>query len=297
MTTIPTWFSPVYAPADVPSLARLGLAADTLAALGLIDVRVPAPFDPAWLAGLHRDDYVDAFLTGREPLASSQGIAWSPAIRDATLAMLSGQIAASTHALETGIAMNLARGFHHAVRDRGAGYCPFNGLALVAHRMPATRVFVIDCDEHGGNGTEEFAESMSNLYTASVFGTRFGCRGGLRSWAYPVQVKRDGFAKYLRALADIDALLAEHRPDLILYQAGADCHEDDPKSQAGLSTTQMFERDLTVFRMARRHRIPIVFVVAGGYQAASKVVDLNVNTVRAAIAARGEPVGAHAPAI
>lgn len=234
------------------------------------------------LSRLHAPAYVDAFLQGIEPLASSQGIRWSEAVRDATLAMLSGQLAGARHALTHGIAMNLARGFHHAVRERGSGFCAINGLALVALAMPDKRIFVIDCDEHGGNGTEEFAANLPNLYTASVFGTRFGCLGGVRSWAYQVSVRKRGFAEYMFALGEVRALIETYQPDLILYQAGADCHRNDPKSLAGLSTSNLFNRDLIVFNMAHSLRIPLLFVVAGGYQDAPKVGRLNVNTVRAA---------------
>ena len=276
------YYDPAYASRDTPRLERLGVCAAMVERLRLGELQPPPRFDPAMLDGLHTPEYLHAFLQGAEPLASSQGIPWTPGIRDATLAMLGGQLAGARHALERGIAMNLARGFHHAVPGRGSGYCPLNGLALVAHAMPEAKVFVIDCDEHGGNGTEEFAALLPNLYATSVFGTRFGCRGGTRSWAYPANVRSRGFAHYLLALAEIRALLEAHRPDLILYQAGADCHHKDPKSLLRLSTSQMYNRDLVVFRMARELRIPVLFLVAGGYQAAEKVARLNINTVRAA---------------
>ncbi len=279
---IPAFFHPDYAPADVPLLARLETTAAKLERLRLVDLMRPAPFDPARLAGLHDAHYLQAFLHGDEPMASRQGIRWSPQVRDAALAMLGGQLAAAEMARRTGIAMNVARGFHHALPDAGSGFCPLNGLALLAHAAPAQRVMVIDCDEHGGNGTEEFAARLPNLYNVSIFGTRFGCRGGERSWAMQVRAREEGFGRYRDALREAEALIDAHRPDLLVYQAGADCHENDPKSQVGLTTAQMFARDLEVFRMARDRAIPIVFVVAGGYQDADRVARLNANTVRAA---------------
>jgi acetoin utilization deacetylase AcuC-like enzyme len=279
---IPAWFREDYAPGDVPLLARLATTAGKLDRLGLVELRQSPPATPEMLAGLHDARYLHAFLHGEEPLASRQGIPWSPAVRDATLAMLGGQLAATDAALRDGIAMNIARGFHHAVPESGSGYCPLNGLALVAHAHPDRRVMVIDCDEHGGNGTEEFAARLPNLFNVSIFGTRFGCRGGERSWAYQVRVREDGFERYLDALRAAEALVDTHRPDLLLYQAGADCHEDDPKSLVGLSTRQLFERDVAVFRIAHARGIPLVFVVAGGYQHADRVARLNANTVRAA---------------
>jgi len=278
-----TYFSPVYAPTSVPTLARLAVAANELECLGLVDLREPPTVGPEALAGLHDDAYLSAFMDGEEPLASSQGIAWSPALRDATLAMLGGQLEAARHALRHGVAMNLARGFHHAVPSRGSGFCPINGLALVALHMPQLRIFVVDCDEHGGNGTEEFAARLPNLYTASIFGTRFGCLGGKRSWAFEVRVPRDGFGAYKAALHRVGDLLREHRPDLILYQAGTDCHVGDPKSRVGLSTRRFVERDLVVLRAARELDIPIVIVAAGGYQKAEAIATLNVATVRCAL--------------
>ena len=282
MNRLRVYYSPDYAPIDSPYLHRLEVAAQLIERLGGVDVSPPPPLPAGALVGLHGSSYLEAFVAGQEPLASSQGIPWTAAVRDATLAMLAGQLAGARYALTHGIAMNLARGFHHAVRDRGSGYCAINGLALVAHAMPGTRVFVIDCDEHGGNGTEEFASDMPNLYTTSIFGTRFGCLGGIRSWAYPVSVRKYGFAQYLFALGEIRSLLRLHRPDLIIYQAGTDCHKNDPKSRAGLATADLFNRDLVVFSMARQLGIPVLFLVAGGYQTASKIARLNLNTVRAA---------------
>jgi acetoin utilization deacetylase AcuC-like enzyme len=168
------------------------------------------------------------------------------------------------------------------VRERGVGFCALNGLALVAHVHRDLRVFVIDCDEHGGNGTEEFAAELPNLYTASIFGTRFGCRGGARSWAFQVVDSKDSWRKYRRALREVQQLLRVHRPELLIYQAGADCHEDDPKSRARMNERAMYDRDLIVFIMAAKLKIPTVFLVAGGYQSPDVVARLNENSVRAA---------------
>ena len=278
---VPAWFSDAYAPAEVPLLARLETTRALLQRLDLVELHAADTIDPRQLDGLHDADYLQAFLEGRAPLASRQGIRWTPRVRDASLAMLGGQLQAARHALDHGLAMNIARGFHHAHPAAGSGFCALNGLALLAHAMPSRRIMVLDCDEHGGNGTEEFAARLPNLYAVSIFGTRFGCQGGVRSWAYHV-TREQGYAEYRRALEQAAALVDEHQPDLLVYQAGADCHRDDPKSQLKLSSDELFERDLHAFRIARQRRIPILFVVAGGYQAAERVARLNANTVRAA---------------
>lgn len=282
MTRIAAFYADAYAPLSEPLFARLAITAGRLSRIGLVDVFEPRPVEAKALRGLHSQEYLDGFLQGREPHASRQGIPWSPDVRDAALWMLGGQLEAARHALQHGIAMNVARGFHHAVPHTGSGFCPLNGLALVAHAMPDQKVFVIDCDEHGGNGTEEFAALLPNLYNVSIFGTRFGCRGGKRSWDFEVRVGEIGFDRYLKALHETEQLVQRHKPSLLLYQAGADCHEGDPKSRSLMSTRQLFKRDLIVFRMAHRLKIPIVFLVAGGYQDPNCVARLNANTVRAA---------------
>lgn len=276
------FYSSSYVCTSAPVLARLATTAEELKQFPFVKFVVPRPFDPKLLEGIHSARYIDAFMQGQEPLASSQGIKWTPGIRDATLAMLSGQIEGVDSAFENGIAMNIARGFHHAVRERGSGYCPMNGLALVAHTFPGKRVLVLDCDEHGGNGTEEFAAEFPNLFNVSIFGTRFGCIGGTRSWAFQVSAKSEGFDKYLAVLQRAESLIKELRPDILLYQAGADCHEKDPKSRTGLTTEEMFHRDCFVFQIAKSNAIPILFMVAGGYQHPKKIAELNANTVRAA---------------
>ncbi len=289
MSRLAGFYSPRYAVPGVTPYARLADAAERLHRLGLVDFREPAPIDPARLTGLHDAAYLDAFLRGSEPLASSQGLPWSAAVRDATLCMLGGQLEAVEHALAHGLAFNLARGFHHAVPQRGSGNCALNGFALIAHLRPGLRVMVVDCDEHGGNGTEEFSARLENLYCASIFGTRFGCIGGPRSWNFHIRPDRDAAAQYREALDEVERLLRRLRPDLVLYQAGTDCHRDDPKNSVGLSTRELFRRDLRVFAMARELSLPVAFCVGGGYQAPSRIAGLNANSVRAALLARRDP--------
>ncbi len=278
-----TYFAPSYAPVETERFARLGVAAEHMRRLDLVKLVAPPALDTGLLSGLHSPTYLRDFASGTEPLASSLGIRWSIPVRDACYAMLAGQLAAVDHALRHRVCLNLACGFHHAVAERGSAYCALNGLALIAHVRPELRVFVIDCDEHGGNGTESFTQTLPNLYQASIFGTRFGCLGGERSWAYHVQGAQ-AFQQYMSALDEVRARVAALKPDLILYQAGVDCHQDDPKSRARISAAQMYERDLHVFNTAMELGIPLVFVVAGGYQAPEILAELNASTVRAALA-------------
>jgi acetoin utilization deacetylase AcuC-like enzyme len=44
----------------------------------------------------------------------------------------------------------------------------------------------------------------------------------------------------------------------------------------------MMQRDRMVFEFAHRYQIPVLFVLAGGYQTLDQLVDLHVNTFLAA---------------
>ena len=282
---VPTCFSPRYS-AETPtaSMRKLGPVAWHAVEQGLAEVEVPDPIDPEKLRRLHAPEYVDAFLEGKQPLASAQGWSWTPQIRDGVLAMHGGQLLGTKLALEHGIAANIAQGFHHAGYGRGGGYCTFNGLALVAQEFPKLRVFVLDCDEHGGNGTEEFTHRLPNLYNFSINGTGFGMRGGERSICRTLRPVTNDFGPYHQALDDAFDKIEAWRPDIVLYQAGADPHINDPLGSLGMTTEQMFDRDRIVFQRCKERRVPVLFVLAGGYQEPieTKLLPLHVNTFRAA---------------
>ncbi len=67
---------------------------------------------------------------------------------------------------------------------------------------------------------------------------------------------------------------------LILYQAGADPHIDDPLG-GWLTNAQLARRDSRVCAHAKRRGIPIAWNLAGGYQTPlQKVLDIHDNTMR-----------------
>jgi acetoin utilization deacetylase AcuC-like enzyme len=73
--------------------------------------------------------------------------------------------------------------------------------------------------------------------------------------------------------------------DLLMYQAGADPHVDDPLG-GFLTTEQLTRRDEIVFSVARTLGIPVVWNLAGGYQEpVYEVLKIHNNTMRACIAA------------
>jgi acetoin utilization deacetylase AcuC-like enzyme len=180
------------------------------------------------------------------------------------LAINAGQLRGAQLALEEGIAANVGQGFHHATYEKGMGYCTFNGLALVAQEFPLLRVGILDCDEHQGNGTAQFTGRLKNLFNFTIYGTSFGAPGLPRS--VNRHLGAHDFDAYLYALDEGLRQMKDWEADLLLYQAGADPHVDDPLGSLGLTSEQLRKRDRCVFEQVKEWELPTLFVLAGGYQ-------------------------------
>jgi acetoin utilization deacetylase AcuC-like enzyme len=264
---IPTCFSDNYsAETSTASMKKLAPVARAAEAAGYVTFHDPGLIDRDKLRSLHDPSYVRAFITGKGRLASAQGWEWTPQIRNGVLAINAGQIEGAKMALEHGIAANVAQGLHHAKPERGRYFCTFNGLALVAQEFPEKKIFVLDCDEHCGDGTAEFTKRLPNLFNFSINGTDWGMYEGERSVCRHIKPLKGDFTPYLNALEEAFRTAKEWQADLVIYQAGADPHEEDPLGTLNMTTEQLLERDRLVFRFCKLERIPVLFVLAGGYQ-------------------------------
>jgi acetoin utilization deacetylase AcuC-like enzyme len=285
LSSIPTCFSENYS-ADTPtaSMAKLAPVARAAERAGYVRLHDPGLIDREKLRVLHDPDYVRAFITGKGRLANAQGWDWSTQIRNGVLAINAGMLAGAVMAMEKGIAANVGQGFHHAKPERGWYYCTFNGLALVAQEFPEKRIFVLDCDEHCGDGTAEFTKVLPNLFNFSINGTDWGMHKSDRSICRHLKPVREDFTPYRKALEEAFETIRAWKPNLILYQAGVDPHVDDPISSHSMTTEQLLERDRIVFRFCKSEKIPVLFVLAGGYQTPieEKLVPLHLNTFKAA---------------
>jgi acetoin utilization deacetylase AcuC-like enzyme len=165
-------------------------------------------------------------------------------------------------------------GFHHAHWGEGSGFCTFNGLvvtALAAHAEGrARRVAILDCDQHHGDGTDAIL-------------ARLGAPPWLHHFSAGEHFRRREHVGAFFAWLD-EELRALDGCDLVLYQAGADPHVDDPLG-GWLTTAQLRERDARVFEGVARARVPLVWNLAGGYQrdrngGIAPVLAIHTNTAR-----------------
>ena len=272
-----------YAQTHTNSMEKLTAVADVLRAQQMVELIDPGLIDVEILKKLHNPQYVEAFLAGESAFATIQGFKpWNEQLRDAILSVQAGQLLGADIAFKEGIAANIAQGFHHASYESGAAYCTFNGLALVAKQNPEKRIFVLDCDQHGGDGTAIFTNRLTNLVNFGIFGIRFGCKAGERSLTRYIHPKQGNFDLYRESIFEAFQYASRWETDLIIYQAGMDCHQLDKYGSKWFTTELLYERDRLVFEMAKKMKIPLLFVLAGGYQELDNLVPLHVNTFKAA---------------
>jgi acetoin utilization deacetylase AcuC-like enzyme len=236
-----------------------------------IEIVAPVPVGRDELALAHDRGYVDGVLDGTLPNGFgtrspevARSLPWTSG------AMLTAARLALRH---RGPVAAPVSGFHHAGWDSGDGFCTFNGLVVAARvllREGVSRIGILDYDYHYGDGTDDILGVSGDAgivhYTAG------------RDWKRPEQAR--GF------LDAIEQHCARMRGcDVVLYQAGADPHIDDPLG--GFLTTEELARcDRIVFETLRRLGVPVAWNLAGGYQSPlSKVVAIHANTYRAALAA------------
>jgi acetoin utilization deacetylase AcuC-like enzyme len=182
-------------------------------------------------------------------------------------------------ALDEGISASLTSGFHHAGPRAARGFCTFNGLMVTAVQLldqaRVEKVAIVDCDYHYGDGTQAIIDALA--LSDRVLHLSFG-----EHYRRPEQADA-----YLRAMSALRTAFADFQPDIVIYQAGADVHIDDPFGGL-LTTEQMRSRDRAMFSLAHELSIPLTWTLAGGYQIESdgsipRVVQLHLNTFEEAL--------------
>ncbi len=260
---------------------------------------VPAPMASVGeLALAHSPAYAAAIAQGTISSSALReiGFPWSPAMVERAHRSVGATIAAVRSALMDGVAANLAGGTHHAYADKGSGFCVFNDVAVATRlaqaewgRRPGPQrshlqVAVIDLDVHQGNGTAHIFQNDKSVFTLSLHGEKnfpFRKEVGDLDVALPDGC---GDSEYLAALEQaLQALADRFEPDLVIYLAGADPFEGDRLGRLKLSADGLEARDRRVFDWCHARRLPMAFVMAGGYGVKiEETVALQLTTYRVA---------------
>lgn len=257
-----------------------------------VELTAPRPVDEQVLSELHDPEYVDAVRTGQpRSLAQSQGFGWDPGLWNMVCASNGGAVAAARKVVSSAaVAGSLSSGLHHARRERGNGFCTFNGLALAAlgaQRASGKPLLILDLDAHCGGGTQSLVSDNPSIWHVDVSVCHYDGYRVPDAARFTLDVVEDADAYLPLVKQRLDAL--EEVPfGLVLYNAGMDPFEGDPSGLTGMSRDLLAERERLVFEWCRARSIPVAFVLAGGYLNASanhdeaSLVELHRLTIAAA---------------
>jgi acetoin utilization deacetylase AcuC-like enzyme len=272
-----------------PAWVAASLAASPIPGVELVR---PEPLTLAQIRLAHTRAYIAAVQSGKpQRLAWSNGLAWCRQMWTMARYSNGGVVAAVREArrdkVNTG---SLSCGLHHARREKGGGYCTFNGLAiaaLVALAEGAESVLIVDLDAHCGGGTHAILcdEPRVTLLDVSV------CNYDRYVSAPPSSLRlvRDA-SRYLEVIRERLKALHQQKFDVCIYNAGMDpCEDCEAGGLAGVTAKMLARREALVFGWCRQQGIPAAFVLAGGYTgpqlSREQLVALHRLTIRAA--ARG----------
>jgi len=189
-----------------------------------------------------------------------------------------GTIEAARSALKTGLAVNLAGGFHHASHDRGGGFCMYSDAIIAVRALQRDQllgnsigVLYIDLDAHQGNGV---ARACAQLDMTEVYIFDMYCRdiypgddvaADRIDLAVPLQMGT-GDHFYLEALRQLlPRAITQSRASLAIYNAGTDVLAGDPLGGLNVSGNGVMERDRYVIESCRAAGIPLLVLPSGGY--------------------------------
>ncbi|MCI0425209.1 MAG: histone deacetylase [Actinobacteria bacterium] len=250
-----------------------------LSGLEVVDLEAPR-IDRSLLTMVHDPGYVDAIETlchmGGGALDFDTRVSeasWEAALRSA------GAVQCLVEELEkassaTGFAVTRPPG-HHALADRGMGFCVFNNVAVTTAwlRHRGLRVAILDWDVHHGNGTQAMVISDPGVlyvslhqdpfypYEGMVDDIELGAPGTTINLPLPEgtagDIVREAFSRV------IIPVLGQFQPDWILVSAGFDAHVADPLARLALTAEDYgwMAGCLTEIQPPER----LVFALEGGY--------------------------------
>jgi len=152
---------------------------------------------------------------------------------------------------------------HHAGRDRVAGFCYFNNIAI-AVKSTNKKTLILDIDGHHGDGTQEIFLKDPNILYISLHSFPNYPGTGLYSEAncynYPLSAPC-GDEKYLKTLDEALSRVDLNKIEQIAVSAGFDAYFKDPLASLGLSTACYRQIGQRVAQLKR----PVFAVLEGGY--------------------------------
>jgi acetoin utilization deacetylase AcuC-like enzyme len=250
----------------------------------------PQPASEEDVLLVHSSRYLNKLKSGglshKEVLALE--LPYSPELFDFALLYVGGTISAAELSLLDGLSVHIGGGFHHAFADHGEGFCILNDVAVAVEKLKREekirKAMIVDVDVHQGNGTASILEDKDYVYTFSIHQMDLYPAEKANSSLDVGLWSGDGDDTYLSALkTHFPRLYKEFQPDIVLYLAGADPYEKDQLGGLKVTEDGLKQRGKIIIGEARRLKIPVVILLAGGYAYNVKdTVTIHLNTVKMA---------------
>jgi len=254
------------------------------------DFFIPQKASRELVQRVHYPAYVEQLIHQNLDRAEIRKIGFplSEALIEREFIIAGGTVQGCEMALETGIALNIAGGTHHAYAHRGEAFCLLNDQAIAAQylldRGWAKQILIVDLDVHQGNGTAAIFQDQPQVFTFSMHGAK----------NFPFKKEKsdldlaleDGTttSDYLELLANtLPKLIKKLQPDFIFYLSGVDVLATDKLGRLALTIAGCKERDAFVFEVCKQNKIPVQCSMGGGYSIdITLIVEAHANTFRLA---------------
>ncbi|MCW8335779.1 histone deacetylase family protein [Vibrio paucivorans] len=256
----------------------------------------PAPITTDEVMLTHCRQYIASLTDGTLAAAKMRriGFPWSTQLIERTLTSAGGTCLTVEQAIEHKVAIHLSGGYHHAHYDFGSGFCLINDLVLAAKRAlqfeHIDKVLIVDSDVHHGDGTATLCADDDEIITLSFHCDKnFPARKPDSDLDVAMARETDD-ERYLQSFTSVVEMAVNlHQPDLILYDAGVDIHQDDELGYFNVSTRGIYQRDKFMFQLAKDKQLPIACVVGGGYRTSHQdLVPIHLQLLEAALDTKEE---------
>ena len=174
------------------------------------------------------------------------------------------------------LAFNPSGGYHHAGPELAAGFCYINDVAIACLILAEAgkRVLYLDIDVHHGDGVQNafydrndvmtisFHESGKTLFPGTGFENEIGTGPG-KGYCINVPLPTGTYDQaYMKAFDAITPpLIDAYKPDIIVFELGADALAGDPLAHLQLTNNTYAD----IINVLLNFNIPILMTGGGGY--------------------------------
>ncbi|MCQ4085697.1 acetoin utilization protein AcuC [Saccharibacillus sp. JS10] len=250
--------------------------------------------DEEWLQAVHVPEYIESVkaLSAAHPLGAkihqaqkyglnTEDTPFFPGMHQSAQMIAAASVEAAKLVMDgkTRHAINLAGGLHHAMPQRGSGFCVYNDASIAIsfiRKQYGAKVLYVDTDAHHGDGVEMSFYSDPEVYTYSIHetgkylfpgtgqieqrgeGEGFGCTINLPMEPY---TEDDSWLESFKNV--LEDVLQKAKPDIIISQHGCDAHALDPLSHLHCSM-RIYREMPRILHEAAHHYCDGRWVALGG---------------------------------